>query len=354
MDEYPRVGFLGNSSDSLVQRGPEESLAEYGPSIDRARHGLIHGGPLEALAQWRSEVLSAWVGTGPVASAEVAVRALTHFVPRWSWWTDRFRGYRSLEVDPFGADPAYFEFVEGLLEFFYAKYWRVETLGLSNLPSEGKALLVANHSGTVPFDAAMLVYAVHRDHRSRRLVRPLVEDVVFHFPFVGTAVNRIGGVRACQENARQLLDSGQLAAVFPEGIQGMSKPFSKRYQLQRFGRGGFVKLALRTRTPIIPVAVVGAEEIYPMLTKLTRLTRFLGIPYLPVTPTFPWFGLFGAIPLPSKWVIWFGEPIRLHEIHGPQAAEDRILVNRLTESIRSTVQHMVDEALAERRSAFHR
>jgi len=352
MDEHRHVDGWTQSPEPMVPRDADASLAEYGPSIDRT--GPLSGGPLAAFSQWRSDVFSALVGRGPLVSAAVALRSLTHFMPRASWWSGLSSGHRSLDVDPFGADPAFFESAEGWLEFLYAKYWRVETLGLSNIPSEGRALLVANHSGTVPFDATMLIYAVHRDHRSRRLVRPLVEDAVFHFPFIGAALNRLGGVRACQDNAMRLLDSGQLAAVFPEGIQGMSKPFAKRYQLQRFGRGGFVKLALRTRTPIIPVAVVGAEEVYPMLTKWTRLTRFFGVPYLPVTPTFPWLGLVGTIPLPSKWVIWFGDPIRLHEIHAPDSAEDRILVNRLTESIRSTVQNMVDEALSERRSAFHR
>ena len=142
-------------------------------------------------------------------------------------------------------------------------------------------MLVVNHSGTLPMDGAMLLHALKRDHRAHRHLRILFEDLVFYFPFLGSMMNRIGGVRACQENAERLLDAGQLIGVFPEGVQGIGKPFKKRYQLQRFGRGGFVKLALRTRSPILPVAVVGAEESYPMIARVRWFRRSLDIPYLP-------------------------------------------------------------------------
>ncbi len=164
------------------------------------------------------------------------------------------------------------------------------------------------------------------------------------------AINLIGCVRACQENAERLLEEDKVVTVFPEGIKGIGKRYSKRYQLQRFGRGGFIKLALKTGAPIIPAAVIGAEEIYPMLTKVTWLAKYVGIPYVPITPTFPWFGPLGALPLPSKWTIRFGEPMDLVGRHGVEAHQDRILVNKLTEQVRSTIQSMVDDTLSARRS----
>jgi 1-acyl-sn-glycerol-3-phosphate acyltransferase len=242
--------------------------------------------------------------------------------------------------------------VEPLLEFLYGKYFRVEVSGLEHIPHVGRALIVANHSGTVPYDGAMLMYSVRKEHAARREVRPLVEDFVFHFPYLGTFINRIGGVRACQENAERLLRQDQLVAVFPEGIKGIGKLYRERYRLQRFGRGGFVKLALRTDAPIIPAAVVGAEEIHPMVTKVTWLAKSVGIPYLPITPTFPWLGPLGLVPLPSKWYLRFGEPLYFNAEYGAQGASDRILVNRLSEQVRSKIQEMVDERLAVRRSVL--
>jgi 1-acyl-sn-glycerol-3-phosphate acyltransferase len=223
---------------------------------------------------------------------------------------------------------------------------------MENLPDHDRALIVANHAGTLPYDGAMVMCAVKQDHPAHRDVRPLVEDFIFHFPFLGVALNRIGCVRACQENAERLLRHGQLVAVFPEGIKGIGKLYRDRYQLQRFGRGGFIKLALQTRTPIVPTAIIGSEEIHPMLGKVTWLAKYVGIPYVPLTPTFPWLGAAGVIPLPSKWQIRFGEPLNLGGQYGPEAATDSILVNRLTEQVRSTIQSMVDEALRTRRSVM--
>jgi 1-acyl-sn-glycerol-3-phosphate acyltransferase len=131
--------------------------------------------------------------------------------------------------------------------------------------------------------------------------------------------------------------------VFPEGVKGMGKLFRDRYRLQRFGRGGFVKLALRTGAPIIPVAVVGSEEALPLLARVTWFAKSVGIPYVPVTPTFPWLGPLGLVPLPSKWKIKFGEPLHVSQEYGPEAADDRLLVGRLSEQVRAQVQAMVDE-----------
>jgi 1-acyl-sn-glycerol-3-phosphate acyltransferase len=193
---------------------------------------------------------------------------------------------RSEEVDDFGLDPTYEARVRPLFDALYEHYFRIETEGLDHIPSEGRVLLIGNHSGTIPLDGVMLKTAIGREHSTRRDMRWLAEDFVFHFPFLGAFMNRIGAVRACQENAQRLLAQGNLVAVFPEGIQGIGKLYRDRYRLQRFGRGGYIKLALRTGTPIVPVAIVGAEETYPLLLKLTKLAKPLGVPFVPVTPLF--------------------------------------------------------------------
>lgn len=258
---------------------------------------------------------------------------------------------RSQEVDDFGHDPVYERRVLPFFEFLYEKYFRVEVHGLENVPSEGRCLLVANHSGTIPFDGIMLRLAVRREHSLHRDVRWLAEDVIFHFPFLGSFTSRVGAVRACQENAERLLRHEALVAVFPEGMKGIGKLFKERYRLQRFGRGGFVKLCLRTRTPVVPVAVVGGEETNPMLARVEYLTKAIGIPYLPVTPTFPAFGAVGLLPAPTKWKILFGAPIDL-EGYGAESADDEVLVGRLTERVRGAIQTMLDRAVSERRSVW--
>ena len=266
------------------------------------------------------------------------------------WGRAGLRG-RSEQVDEFGLDPTFEARFRRGFEVLFRKYFRVDVSGLENVPGEGRALLVSNHSGTFPWDGVMLKTAIHLDHPSRRDLRWLTEDFVFHFPFLGTFLNRIGAVRANPENAERLLARDELVAVFPEGIQGIGKLYRQRYQLQRFGRGGYIKLALRTGATIIPTAIVGAEETNPLLFKLGWLSKLTGLPYLPVTPTFPWLGPLGLVPLPSKWKIVFGPPIDLSE-HGPEGADDAILVNRLNERIRAVIQTMVDDSLAGRDSAF--
>lgn len=258
----------------------------------------------------------------------------------------------SYEFDEFGVNPVFSRKVKPFFDFLYYNYWRVSAKGFQNIPAEGRGLIVSNHSGTLPYDGAMIRVAVENDHPSRRDVRFLVEDFVYHFPFLGTFMYRTGGVRACQENAERLLLKDHLVAVFPEGVKGIGKHYKNRYRLQRFGRGGFIKLALRTNSAIIPTAVIGAEEIHPLIYKSTILARPLGIPYIPVTPTLPWLGFLGLIPLPSKWTIIFGEPIIFRPKYGPKDAEDQLLVNRLSETVREKIQEMIVEALKNRRSIW--
>jgi 1-acyl-sn-glycerol-3-phosphate acyltransferase len=258
---------------------------------------------------------------------------------------------RSEEVDDFGYDPTYEEKLRPFFDFLYERWFRVEPEGVEKIPAEGRCLLVANHSGTLPFDGVMLKSAVKRAHPKQRDVRWLAEDFIFHFPFLGAFSNRLGAVRACQENAERLLRQEALVAVFPEGVKGIGKLYRDRYKLQRFGRGGYIKLCLRTGTPIVPVAIVGAEETNPMLLRIEQFSKALGLPYIPVTPTFPALGPLGLIPAPTKWRILVGDPIPWGT-HGPESADDEILVGRLSERVRATIQQMLDRAVAGRRSVW--
>jgi 1-acyl-sn-glycerol-3-phosphate acyltransferase len=266
------------------------------------------------------------------------------------WGRLAMRG-RSEEVDDFGFDPIYEGKIRFLLEFLYSRYFRVETSGIAHVPSGGRCLLVANHSGTVPLDGVMLKTAVKLEHPTGRDVRWLTEDFIYHMPYLGGTMTRLGAVRACQENAERLLGKEQLVAVFPEGVKGIGKLYSQRYRLQRFGRGGFIKLALRTGTPIVPVAIVGAEETNPLLFRFEYLSKALGIPYVPVTPTFPLLGPVGLLPAPTKWTISFGEPLDFSG-HGAHGAEDELLVGRLSERVRATIQSMLDRGVDARKSVI--
>ncbi|MBK9259312.1 MAG: 1-acyl-sn-glycerol-3-phosphate acyltransferase [Polyangiaceae bacterium] len=259
---------------------------------------------------------------------------------------------RSEEVDEFGLDPTFEQRLLPSLDFLYSRYFRVAVEGVQHIPAQGRCLIVANHSGgPLPYDGAMLRTAVRREHAAHRELRWLAEDFIYYLPFVGTFMTRIGAVRACQENAERLLGKGALVAVFPEGAKGIGKLYRDRYKLQRFGRGGFVRLCLRTRTPIVPCAIVGAEEANPMLYRIEYMTKALGIPYFPITPTFPALGPLGLMPAPTKWKIRFGEPFTWSG-YGAEAADDEILVGRLSERVRASIQTMLDRMVGERRSVW--
>jgi 1-acyl-sn-glycerol-3-phosphate acyltransferase len=227
----------------------------------------------------------------------------------------------------------------------------VKVEGVENLPFEGPGLIVANHSGVLPYDGVMIAYAVEHLHPAQRKARFLADDWVATLPFASSLIRRLGGVRGCRENAERLLRKGELVAVFPEGVKGIGKYFHERYRLQRFGRGGFVQIAMRTGAPIIPVAVIGAEETHPILYKVNWLANALRAPFFPVSPTWPLLGPLGIMPLPSKWQIVFGEPIPF-EGYGPEDAENDFLVNQLKEKVRAVIQEMINEHLKERRSIW--
>jgi 1-acyl-sn-glycerol-3-phosphate acyltransferase len=256
------------------------------------------------------------------------------------------------EVDEFGFDPELTDTVLlPPLRLLYEKWFRVTTIGIDNVPKDGGALIVCNHSGTLPLDAVMTAVAVHDEHSAHRHLRMLGADLVFSTPLLGALARKSGQTLACNPDAERLLCSGELVGVWPEGFKGIGKPFSSRYKLQRFGRGGFVSAALRTGVPIIPCSIVGAEEIYPKIADLKPIARLLGLPYFPVTPLFPLLGLLGAIPLPTKWTIEFGEPIPTGAFD-PEDVDDPMLVFSLTDQVRESIQQSLYQRLAQRQSVF--
>lgn len=248
---------------------------------------------------------------------------------------------RRAPVDRFGRDPAAVARSRPLLELLYRRYFRIAVSGADNIPTRGAAIVVANHGGVLPVDMVMLMEAARLE--GGRELRPLVENAVFHLPFLGLALERIGAVRASRDNARRLLTDGELVAVFPEGIQGSTKLLRERHTLKRFGRGGFVKLAARQGVPLIPVAVVGAAESMPLLARLERLGRLFGLPMLPVTPTFPLLGPLGLLPLPTRWRIHIGAPIE-----PPGDPGDRAGVKAVADGTRAAIEDLIAEAVARR------
>jgi 1-acyl-sn-glycerol-3-phosphate acyltransferase len=321
-------GAPGIHTPPGVHTPPDDRAAEGGAPDDAAAEGGAPGepdlGPLGAVLDWAEEALE-------------------------------FLGRRVLgeyEVDEFGHDPDLVEHVLApLLRPLYRHWWRVETRGLEHVPDSGPALVVGNHAGTLPFDAVMVALALLDEHPAHRSLRMLAADLAFNLPVVAPLARKSGNTLACAEDATRLLEAGELVGVWPEGYKGLGKPYRERYQLQRFGRGGFVEVALRTGSPIVPVAVVGSEEIYPMIANLRRLARLLGFPYFPVTPTFPALGPLGAIPLPSKWVIEFCPPIETADL-GPEALLDPMVLFDLTDQVRDTIQQTVHRNLLARGSIF--
>lgn len=284
------------------------------------------------------------IGDRDLGEVDVDAESWREFASR------RMRG--DYVVDDFGFDPELTDKV--LLAAFrplYRNWFRVEVSGVEHIPDETGALIVANHSGVIALDAIMTQVAVHDEHPHHRHLRLLAADLVFQNAIMGDLARRAGHTLACNPDAERLLNAGEVVGVFPEGFKGIGKPFSQRYKLQRFGRGGFVAAALRTGSPIIPTAIVGAEETYPMIGNAKVVARLLGLPYFPITPTFPWLGPLGVMPLPSKWLIHFGEPIPTD--HYPEgAADDPMVVFNLTDQVREQIQRSLFDLLVKRPSAF--
>jgi 1-acyl-sn-glycerol-3-phosphate acyltransferase len=254
------------------------------------------------------------------------------------------------EVDEFGFDRELNAavFMPAALAL-YRQWFRVRMRGLEHVPAVGPALIVANHSGVLPLDAIMLQAGLFADHPAHRNLRLLGADLVYELPGLADLARRSGHTRAAPDCAQRLLAAGELVGVFPEGFKGTGKPFSERYRLQRFGRGGFARTAITAGVPIIPCAIVGAEEIYPMLGNSAGAARLLGLPYFPLTPLFPWLGPLGAIPLPSNWIIEFGDPVPAGDGTTTPAESQ---VADLANSVKAVIQARVEALVAERGPAF--
>lgn len=255
-------------------------------------------------------------------------------------------------TDEFGFDPDFADHVLFPIERLLYEHWfDISVEGLEHVPGSGGALVVANHSGTLPVDALMLQVALHDHHPASRPLRLLAADLVYKLPVLGHLSRKAGHTLACPEDAHRLLGAGELVGVFPEGFKGVGKPFGERYKLRRFGRGGFVSTAIRARVPIVPCAVVGAEEIFPKIGDVRAVAKLFGLPYFPVTPTFPWLGPLGMVPLPTRWIIGFGGPVRTDAMD-PEAADDPHVVATLTADVRQTIQTHVDALVEKRGPAF--
>lgn len=307
-------------------------------AIDERGFCRIHAGPRRITSPRTPE------RRPPEAILNERVRRLIDFVER------RLTGdYR---IDLFGFDKDLTEEVlHPVAMLLYHNYWRVTTIGIENIPLVGPALLVANHSGTLPWDAVMMKFGVLEEHPAHRHVRLLAADLAVSVPFISHLARKSGNTVAHEEDSLRILRSGELVGVFPEGYKGVGKHYRDRYRLQRFGRGGFVEVALKARVPIIPTAIVGAEEIYPMVANLRPLARLFGFPYFPITPFFPALGPLGMLPLPSKWIIEYGDPITT-DAYDTDAHEDTMLVFDLTDRVRDTIQQMLNRNLAARKGVF--
>ncbi len=244
-------------------------------------------------------------------------------------------------VDPYGFDLEYAVAAIAPLMWLYKKYFRVQLHGVDRVPTDGRVVLVANHSGQLPFDAAMIEVALLIEKDPPRAVRALVERWVPTLPFVSTFMARCGQIVGTPENCRRLLAADEAILVFPEGVRGLNKPFRERYQLQKFGIG-FMRLALESQAPIVPCAVVGAEEQAPALFDLKPLARLLGFPAFPITPTVLPF------PLPSRYQIRFGEPMRFAGSPDDDDAELERKVARVQDAVRT----LLERGLAERKSIY--
>ncbi len=244
-------------------------------------------------------------------------------------------------VDPYGFDLDYTVAALAPFLWLYRQYFRVEVHGIEHVPAEGRVLVVANHSGQLPFDAAMLGLSLFVELDPPRAARSLVEKWVPTLPFVSSFYARLGQVVGTPENCRRLLAAGEAIVVFPEGVRGLNKPWARRYQLQEFGLG-FMRLALETGAPIVPVGIVGAEEQSPAITELPKLARLLAMPSLPLTPTLV------PLPLPARYHLHFGAPIRCT---GSPDDDDAVLVEKV-ERVKGAIRGLLEEGLRQRKSVF--
>lgn len=247
-------------------------------------------------------------------------------------------------VDPFGLDPQWAKYALATVAFLHRRYFRSEVHGVENVPT-GRVLLVANHSGQVPLDGAMVGAAMFMDAEPPRIIRAMVEKWAVSLPFVSLLFARVGQVVGVQENAKRLLQQGEVLLVFPEGARGISKTFDQRYKLTEFGLG-FLRLAIETDTPIVPVAVIGAEEQYVSVANVQALAKILRMPAFPVIPQL--FIPGGQLPLPTKYRIWFGEPMRF----SGDPDDDDAVIDEKVWLVKQTIQSMLNRGIKERKHIF--
>jgi 1-acyl-sn-glycerol-3-phosphate acyltransferase len=247
--------------------------------------------------------------------------------------------------DKFGTNRETIFNTYAVCKVFYEKYFRVESFGLENLPKTGRAILASNHSGTLPLDGMMLAIDIFKNLEPPRLMRAVVDRFAAALPFVGTFLSRCGQVIGTRRNFQELLEHEEMVVVFPEGAKALGKTYQQRYKLYPFNMG-FVELALTYKAPIIPVAVVGAEEQMPVMTNLMPLANALGFPYVPVTPTIL------PIPFPSRYHIYYGEPLYYHNQFSEDTVQNPDMVRELARDVQERVQRMIDIGLAERKGVF--
>ena len=249
--------------------------------------------------------------------------------------------------DSFGYSPEYVRRIVPLATLVYRHYFRAKTYGIENLPADGRAMLIANHSGQIPYDGAVIALSALLDAPSPRMIRSMVERWVSTLPFASVFMARCGQVMGTPENCRTLLDQDELLLVFPEGAKGISKTYDKRYQLQRFGHG-FMRLALEKKAPIIPVAVIGAEEQAPSFYNWRWLAKQMGAPALPITPFFPWLGPLGLLPMPVQYHLHFGKPLMFEG----NANDDEGTIGRMVKRVKNEVRELIHTGLKQRNGVF--
>jgi 1-acyl-sn-glycerol-3-phosphate acyltransferase len=254
-------------------------------------------------------------------------------------------------AENYGLDLGFRERTEPIFRFLFENYWRVDVSGLDAVPETGGCILVGNHSGGLPFDATMVAYALSQCAGGpKRIARPLYDGFVEGMATVRDLYRKLGGVPARYAVADELLSRGELPTIFPEGVAGVAKLYDERYQLTKFSTSA-ARLSCRHRVPIVPFAVIGAEETYPMIGRSSTLGRLLGAPYVPITPFFPLLGAAGMIPLPTKWRIVFGPRIYLYResrFRGPAGLD----FEAMSERLRRTVQILLRRQLGRRSSIF--
>lgn len=362
--------LAGGPDEPALGRDPFAEVVEIDPFLERLDSARTRGragaaGPAQSSLRplpprepdsSRSEPRRQWTSVALPRRRRARTPALAEVeLPEPQGWFDRLVGEDErrrlaalshlvegeLPYDRFGFSPDTARLAFPFFLALYRAYFRVRSQGHEHLPEEGAAVLVGNHGGLLPFDAAMGIIDVLLHTNPPRLLRSMVDRWAGTLPWINIFYARVGQVIGTRENFTDLLDDGQLVLVFPEGIEGIRKTVTQRYRLQSF-HVGFVEQSLRARVPIIPMAFIGSDNQAPILYDFKKLARRFGLPVLPITPTFPWLGPLGLLPYPVSYRIVYGEPLRYHERFGPEGAGDARLVRYLANQVRRAVQLLVD------------